>query len=661
MPLQPGQVLNNRYRIVKLLGQGGFGAVYRAWDTGLNIPCALKENLDASPAATRQFAREASLLANLRHPNLPRVTDHFSIPGQGQYLVMDLVEGEDLDTMLERLGRPLAEADALRWIGQVCDALTYMHVQNPPVIHRDIKPANIKITPQGQAILVDFGIAKAYHPSLQTTQGARAVSPGYSPQEQYGQGTTDARSDVYALGATLYKLLTNCLPVESVQRSLGVPLSPVHALNPVVSVKTIRAILQAMEMLPDARFESVAVFQAALAGGSAATLQVGVHPVAPASQAAYPHSQPQTIPGASSRRLLAAGGTGLALLVLLSGVFALGLVRAGQNSPLEITHSATAPPVEIAKSLSVTATTEPALAGNPVEPQAPSNPPVETLTPTSTYEPTPPPETPFLAASATRVAEVDGMRMVFIPESEFVMGSTDLEAEAEGIEKPAHTVRLSAYWIDQTEVTNAMFRRFTGITGHQTWAERAGSSFYYQKGDTKLREGKGYDWRHPWGPSSNLDGRDDYPVVHVSWPDASAYCAWAGRRLPIEAEWELAARGTDGRRYPWGNMLPSSSLLNYNYEIGDAARVASFPVGASPYGLFDLAGNAWEWLGDWYDETYYAHSPMDNPPGAPAGEFRAIRGGSWNSQARFVRAANRYRNSPDFRSNNLGFRCALSP
>ncbi len=194
MTLTTGMVLNNRYRIVKLLAQGGFGAVYRAWDLNLKIACALKENLSVTPDAQKQFDREATLLASLQHPNLPRVTDHFSIPGQGQYLVMDFVEGEDLQQILDRTRTPIPEHQALAWVDQVCDALSYLHTHYPPIIHRDIKPANIKITPQGRAILVDFGIAKALAPNAKTTQGARAITPGYSPPEQYGQGSTDDRS-----------------------------------------------------------------------------------------------------------------------------------------------------------------------------------------------------------------------------------------------------------------------------------------------------------------------------------------------------------------------------------------------------------------------------------------------------------------------------------
>lgn len=263
MPLSVDQVLNYRYRIRKLLGKGGFGAVYQAWDIVLDRACAIKENLSPSEGAQRQFLREARLLANLDHPNLPRVTDHFILEG-ASYLVMDYVEGQDLDEIIHTQGAPIPEAKALDWISQVCDALEYLHNQDPPVIHRDIKPANIKITPQGKVKLVDFGIAKTYDPERDTTVGARGLSPGYSPQEQYGNAATDARSDIYALGATLYHILTGHRPVESVQRNLGTHLTPPHHLNPSISPHVETAILNAMQMLPDNRYQTAAEFKAAL-------------------------------------------------------------------------------------------------------------------------------------------------------------------------------------------------------------------------------------------------------------------------------------------------------------------------------------------------------------------------------------------------------------
>jgi serine/threonine protein kinase len=258
MPISIGQILANRYRVDALLGQGGFGAVYRVWDLNLNRPRALKENLDASAEAQRQFSREAGILADLTHPNLPRVLDHFFMPGFGQYLVMDYVEGEDLQSILNRTRGPLPEAQVTGWLSQVGEALTYLHSQNPPVVHRDVKPANIKITPAGKAVLVDFGIAKLFDAALKTTLGAKAVTPGYSPPEQYGQGQTDVRSDVYALGATLYALLTGQEPIESVTRFAGQTLKPPSALNPGITPRIEAVILRAMKLDPAERYQSAA-------------------------------------------------------------------------------------------------------------------------------------------------------------------------------------------------------------------------------------------------------------------------------------------------------------------------------------------------------------------------------------------------------------------
>ena len=262
MPLAQGQILQNRYRVVALLGQGGFGAVYRAWDMNLNKPVAIKENLDITSEAQSQFWHEAQILSNLTHPNLPRVTDHFFIQGQGQYLVMDFIEGEDLQAMLDRVGHPLSETQVLPWIEQICYALHYLHTQTPPIIHRDIKPANIKITPQGRAVLVDFGISKIYDPQLKTTAGARAVTPPYSPPEQYGHGTTDERSDIYALGATMYTLLTGREPPESVERvANNAVLTPPRQLVLSITLSVEATILRACETAKTNRFQSVAELQ----------------------------------------------------------------------------------------------------------------------------------------------------------------------------------------------------------------------------------------------------------------------------------------------------------------------------------------------------------------------------------------------------------------
>jgi Tol biopolymer transport system component len=269
MALAPGEMLGGRYRIVRWLAEGGFGAVYLAEDTQHdNRLVAIKESLERSPRAEAQFTREASLLARLDHPHLPHVIDYFSLSEHGQYLVMDYIAGQDLRAWLAEARAPLPEAQVLAWMRQVCAAVQYLHGQQPPIIHRDIKPANIKITPDGRAILVDFGIAKLFDIDQVTATSARAISPGYSPVEQYGGGT-DERSDIYALGATLYHLLTAQVPTESVRRSSTQPLPSPQISRSDISAHVAQAILKATAYSAEGRYDSVAGLVAALSGPGA--------------------------------------------------------------------------------------------------------------------------------------------------------------------------------------------------------------------------------------------------------------------------------------------------------------------------------------------------------------------------------------------------------
>jgi serine/threonine protein kinase len=256
MTLERGTLLNKRYRIVEILGQGGMAAVYRAIDENLGTDVAVKENLFTTDEYARQFRREAVILANLRHPNLPRVTDHFVIEHQGQYLVMDYIEGEDLRQRLERIG-PLPDEEVMIIGVALCEALTYLHTRNPQVLHRDIKPGNVKITPGGQIYLVDFGLAKVVSGRQATTTGARAMTPGYSPPEQYGTARTDHRSDIYSLGATLYSALCDAIPEDGLARAMEqTSLTPLTRRNPKVSKRLAAIIEKAMAVKPDDRYQT---------------------------------------------------------------------------------------------------------------------------------------------------------------------------------------------------------------------------------------------------------------------------------------------------------------------------------------------------------------------------------------------------------------------
>ena len=264
MTLERGSLLNQRYRIVEILGQGGMAAVYRAIDENLGVEVALKENLFTTDEYARQFRREALILASLRHQNLPRVTDHFVIEQQGQYLVMDYIEGEDLRQRMERLGS-LPEQEVIIIGVALCDALTYLHTRNPQVLHRDIKPGNVKITPSGQIFLVDFGLAKMVIGRQATTTGARAMTPGYSPPEQYGTARTDHRSDIYSLGATLYSALTNAIPEDGLARAMEqAELTPLLKRNPKLSKRLANSLEKALEVRPDDRYASAEEFKSDL-------------------------------------------------------------------------------------------------------------------------------------------------------------------------------------------------------------------------------------------------------------------------------------------------------------------------------------------------------------------------------------------------------------
>jgi eukaryotic-like serine/threonine-protein kinase len=277
--LERGALLHKRYRIVEILGQGGMGSVYRAVDENLGVDVAVKENLFTTDEYARQFRLEAVILANLRHINMPRVTDHFVIADQGQYLIMDYIDGEDLRQRMERTGS-ISEEEAILVGAAMCDTLQYLHTRKPSIIHRDLKPGNVRITPDGHIYLVDFGLAKLVKGSQATTTGARAMTPGYSPPEQYGTARTGPRTDIYSLGATLYAVLTGVIPEDGLARAMdNVELTPLRKRNPKVSRKLANAIEKAMAVRPEDRFQSADEFRQALLTSNIKTQRLEGEPI----------------------------------------------------------------------------------------------------------------------------------------------------------------------------------------------------------------------------------------------------------------------------------------------------------------------------------------------------------------------------------------------
>jgi len=232
------------------------------------------------------------------------------------------------------------------------------------------------------------------------------------------------------------------------------------------------------------------------------------------------------------------------------------------------------------------------------------------------------------------------MKLLYVPAGNFLMGSADSDPDARANEKPEHTVYLDAFWIDQTDVTDKMYAFCVSANQCNPPSNPSSDPNYY--GNSEYR---------------------NYPVIYVSWGDAMTYCKWAARQLPTEAQWEKAARGTDGRIYPWGNDAPDTTLLNYtslnNHYSSGTTAVGSYPNGASPYGALDMAGDVWQWVNDWYNDSYYQSSPSSNPLGPDSGEFRVLRGGTWDIPG-VNYSAYRGAGYPANVSYDAGFRCAMS-
>lgn len=270
-----------------------------------------------------------------------------------------------------------------------------------------------------------------------------------------------------------------------------------------------------------------------------------------------------------------------------------------------------------------------------------------TTFPTATEMP-PVEPSPTIRSGETRIAKVDARVMVYVPEGEFRMGSNPEDSGMDLDETPQHPVYLSAFWMDQTEVTNAAFVLFLNASGNQI---EGGSPWLHSE------EGKASIWKGKDGWQVQ-NGKEQNPVGGVTWYGARAYCTWASKRLPSEAEWEKAARGTDGRTYPWGNKINCTMALYNDCGKYQVAKVDQYLEGGSPYGILGMAGSMWEWVADRYSNEYYAHSPKENPSGPTEGDYFVLRGGSYLYDWKHVRSANRRHNAPYNSKADYGFRCA---
>ena len=659
-----------KYELQEQIGYGAFGTVYRAIDTVLNREVAIKvlhPQLTVEPGFLERFQNEARLAAALHSPNIMTVYDLGEAGGR-IYIAMEYLSGGSLKERLERSG-PIPFPQAFQILQQLCAGLTAAHEQG--LIHRDIKPANILFDSRGNAVIADFGLARAVQlSSISTASSYGAVgTPAYRPPELWlGKPPASPASDVYALGCVFSEMLSGQVlfggqtTEEILTHHLisGPDFSQQYPPNVPAVIRDV--IRKAVAKESAERYQSAAAFLEAVlvaAGGRRPT-------------------------GKLTKKKTRSGVILLALAAVLligSGTFWLNNRQSAAETPTpqvlitlarkqtafaheqetvnaEMIRKATAEAIE-----QMAAQTEAALAMTQEAFQAAYNQvqtaafwtktststltftPTATFTPTLTYTPTAtftPTLTPTLGIGSNRIRETDGMTMCYVPEGEFIMGSEDGALN----ERPVHTVNLEGYWIDQTEVTNAQY----------TQCVKNGSCTE--------------PWSNGFSPRDDYYGNNqyaDYPVIYVEWDQAVAYCRWAGGRLPSEAEWEKAARGTDGRIYPWGNQQPDKNLANFNKNVEDIVPVGSYPTGSSPYGVLDMAGNVWEWTADLYDRDidYYRQLPANNPTRSHIVEdgglnYAVFRGGSWSSGQYTMRAANRFTYFAVSWYNSGGFRCAFS-
>ena len=698
--LHDGKLLAGQYRIVgdEPIGSGGMGEVWKASDTELGTVVAIKvlpPIMARDKAAIANLKQEAMIGQQLTHHHICRLYS-FHSDGKLKFIVMEYVDGQTFKEMLaDKPDRRVSWEELEPLAGQVAEALDYAHHATyrdasgkayKGVLHRDIKPANIMVTGDGQAKLMDFGIAREIHNTMTELTGRTSQTPMYASPEQFRGERMTAASDTYSFTAVIYECLAGhpfVLPHGDVSyQVLHKSFEPVSeegdAVNESLKLGLAKEAAQrpasAAKLIGLFRVESKAESQGHTAGRSAPRPAAAKDTVVadgkdeefqsvspstkaeggslPAKEIPLEESPPEDEPFYSSSiqgqdvvedsRVETAqleapgkGKRGVWIALTLAGVIVLIM------SIIFATHRLS----------------EPSASG----------------------------------AGKTRPGEIVtnsiGMKLVYVPAGEFMMGDTLSPEEVDRrwpggqIDRykrahPRHRVRLTeGFWLGITEVTRSQFEQFVRETNYRTDAEKQGAAWAFK--DNKWGEQSGVNWRNPLFPQS-----DNHPVVCVSYNDARAFCEWLSKKdgktytLPTEAQWEYACRaGSDTTTWYWGenesgaqghaNVASEGESINWVHKfkgVRDGYTYTS-PVAyfsANEFGLHDMMGNVCEWCADWYGGDYYANSPGSDPSGPSSGRSRVLRGGSWLYDPWYCRAAYRLRCTPDYRSHDIGFRVCVS-
>ena len=702
-----------KYHIIDKQGQGGMAIVYKAFDTHLERDVAIKfirTDLFGSAVIEKmlkRFEREAKTLAKLTHPNIVGIIDYGEYEGV-PYLVMEFLPG---GTLKQKMGSPLSFKKAAQMLLPVADALSYAHSKN--VIHRDVKPANVLITANGQPMLSDFGVARLLENedvATLTGTGVGIGTPEYMAPEQGLGKAIDSRADVYSLGVVFYELVTGRKPYTAdtpmavVLKQSTEPLPRPSALISGIPEEVDQMLFKALAKNAEDRYQTMDEFETALAKfadrysvmeGSEQLTTPPVMPRIPSTQetgefntkdegapleggkGSNPAQMPK-LPSTSETDEFATKDDA-SIGVKKFPAYKPNLPSTAETDEFATTDDAgthletekTAMPPQMPSIPSVAATGEFATqddSGTQMEPQPPvAIPAIPQQQPTKTMNAYPPPvkskknrvllsigiglavvtvlslmiplligligplfySPAVLGIGSIQYSLIDQKEMMYVPAGSFTMGSNNQYADVH----PAHTVTLDSYWIDTTETTNYQY----------SLCVAAGACPEPLHGDVNHYENENYS---------------NYPVI-VDWSQAEAYCAWAGKTLPTEAQWEKAARGDDLRIYPWGNTIPEGPKMeNYykKYAINELLPVGKYLTDVSPYGVLDMAGNAREWTADWYSEDYYQYSPELNPEGPISGENRVVRGGYYWGETRTILTIWRGQGY----SGAIGFRCVQS-
>ena len=569
----------------------------------------------------KKFFHEAMILAKLDHPNICRLIEFFP-DGQNYAIVMEYVEGTELKELLQQQSNGLLPFDkAFRIAKQSLAAFQYAHENG--ILHRDIKPANIMINKEGNIKIMDFGIAKVAGTATHDT-AASMLSIHYTPPERFDPSrVVDTRSDIYALGLVFYELFAGRRPFDVDETSqimfwhLNEIPEPPEAFVAGLPQDVSLAIQKALEKDPDDRFQDFKEFSDAMGSGTPGVDYSSSLDETTASEQTIVTSLVE--PAAMKKKAKKKKGEGMPLALIAGIPAALAVLLIGGFFAYQM----------FLKGPAIPGTAQQETVNIEYKGGVPNSKGYPEIT-----------------------HEKDNSIMIYIPAGEFTMGS-----DIYSFEQPVQQISLDAYLIDKYLVTNRQFKQFVDETGYQTDAEKNGSGEVWT--GKRWRNDQGAIWKMPDG-STSIEGKEDYPVSQISHNDAIAYCEWAGKELPTEAQWEMAARGPGGGIYPWGNSDPDDTIANYSDSfIEGTTPVTKYEKGQSYYGAFDMAGNLYQWCKDWY--TPGAERKADNPTGPDQGTERVLKGGSYSESMDSLRSAYRISADPAASKAIYGFRCVKKP